>query len=355
MKNTTRQAIVPFWKALLIVTLSGIAMTTAAKKPIAIVIHGGAGTILKENLSPEKEKAIRAKLAEATNAGYAVLQRGGAATEAVIAAIQVMEDSPLFNAGKGAVFTAEGTHELDASIMRGRDLQAGAVAAVKHIKNPIKAAMAVLEKSPHVMLAGDGADQFAREQGLEWVENSYFDTEYRRQQWLKAKAQHKTALSEDDMKNPGAANDFKFGTVGAVALDMQGNLAAGTSTGGMTNKSHGRIGDSPIIGAGTYADNRSCAISATGHGEYFIRYAVAHDICARTRYQKISLQQSAETVIMDVLFSAGGEGGIIGLDRNAKPVTVFNSKGMYRGWRTASDSTPIIGLYDKGTEKPWKP
>ncbi len=340
--------------ALLLIFCLGVVMNAAAKKPIAIVIHGGAGTILKENLSAEKEKALRAKLAEATNAGYAVLQRGGPATEAVIAAIRVMEDSPLFNAGKGAVFTAEGTHELDASIMRGSDLQAGAVAAVKHVKNPITAAMAVLEKSPHVMLAGDGADQFAKEQGLEWVDNHYFDTEYRRQQWLKAKAQHKTALSEDDMKHPGEANDFKFGTVGAVAIDMQGNLAAGTSTGGMTNKSHGRIGDSPIIGAGTYADNRSCAISATGHGEYFIRYAVAHDICARSRYLKQSLQQAADSVIMDVLFSAGGEGGIIGLDRNAKPVMVFNSKGMYRAWRTAQDSTPVIGLYDKGSEKPWK-
>ncbi len=329
-------------------------MNATAKKPIAIVIHGGAGTILKENLTPAKEKAIRATLAKATNAGYAVLQRGGAATDAVIAAIEVMEDSPLFNAGQGAVFTAEGTHELDASIMRGSDLQAGAVAAVKHVKNPIRAAMAVLEKSPHVLLAGDGADQFAKEQGLPWVENSWFDTDYRRQQWQKARAEKTTALSEDELTKPGSADDFKFGTVGAVAIDIHGNLAAGTSTGGMTNKSHGRIGDSPIIGAGTYADNRSCAISATGHGEYFIRYAVAHDICARSRYLKQPLQQAAESVIMDVLFSAGGEGGIIALDHNAQPVMVFNSKGMYRGWRTAKDAAPLIGLYDKGSEKTWK-
>lgn len=344
----------PVMLLLLFLSTFGVTMNTAAKKPIAIVIHGGAGTILKENLDPEKEKAIRATLAQATNTGYAVLQRGGKATEAVIAAIKVMEDSPLFNAGKGAVFTAEGTHELDASIMRGNDLQAGAVAAVRHVKNPITAAMAVLEKSPHVMLSGNGADQFAKEHGLDWVENRWFDTEFRHQQWQKARSQQKTALSEDDMKHPGEADDFKFGTVGAVALDIQGNLAAGTSTGGMTNKSHGRIGDSPIIGAGTYADNRSCAISATGHGEYFIRYAVAHDICARSRYQNLSLQKAAETVIMDVLFSAGGEGGIIGLDRNARPVMVFNSKGMYRAWRTSNDSAPMVGLYDQGSEQPWQ-
>ena len=338
---------VPFHLSILLCILSlGVAMSAPAKRPIAIVIHGGAGTILKENLTPEKEQAIRATLAQATNTGFAVLQRGGDAASAVVAAIEVMENSPLFNAGKGAVFTAEGTHELDASIMRGSDLQAGAVAGVKHVKNPIRAAMTVMENSPHVMLSGNGADQFARKHGLTWVENDWFDTEFRREQWKKAKAAQKTTLSENE--------DGKFGTVGAVAVDINGNLAAGTSTGGMTNKSHGRIGDSPIIGAGTYADNRSCAISATGHGEYFIRYAVAHDICARSRYQKQSLQQAAEAVIMDALFSAGGEGGIIGLDRNAKPVMVFNSKGMYRAWRTTSEPHPVIGLYDKGTEKPWK-
>ena len=237
---------------------------------LSIVIHGGAGTILKKNLSDKKETEIRAKLTEALNAGYAVLKNGGESTDAVIAAINVMENSPLFNSGKGAVYNKVGKHELDASIMRGSDLQAGAVAGVSHVKNPINAAFEVLKNSPHVMLSGDGADEFAKQQNLDLVDNSYFDTDYRYQQWQAINHKKDVSLSEDLLKT-----DSKFGTVGAVAIDQNGTIAAGTSTGGMTNKAFGRIGDSPIIGAGTYADNRSCGISATGHGEFFIRYAVA--------------------------------------------------------------------------------
>jgi len=308
----------------------------AKEHQLSIVIHGGAGTILKENLSDEKEAAIKAKLTEAINAGYAVLEKGGESTDAVIAAINVMENSPLFNAGIGAVYTKEGKHELDASIMRGNDLQAGAVAGVSHVKNPINAAKEVMLHSPHVMLSNQGADLFAKQQGLETVENSYFDSEYRYKQWQAINHKKEVSLSEDLLKT-----DHKFGTVGAVAIDKNGTIAAGTSTGGMTNKAFGRIGDSPIIGAGTYADNRSCGISATGHGEYFIRYAVAHDICARVLYKNISLKQSANEVINHDLKKAGGDGGIIGLDKYGEPVMVFNTTGMYRGYKTEKSETKV--------------
>ncbi len=324
----------------------------ALASPIAIVIHGGAGTITRDKLTPEKEREIRQVLARAVDAGYRVLERGGAAERAVMAAITVMEDSPLFNAGKGAVFTAEGRHELDASIMRGRDLQAGAVAAVTRIRHPIRAAWAVLEHSPHVMLAGEGADRFAAEQGLEQVDNRWFDTPYRKQQWLKSREKQRQALSEDLLEPPALGQDDKFGTVGAVALDRQGNLAAGTSTGGMTNKHYGRIGDSPIIGAGTYADNRSCAVSATGHGEFFIRHTVAHDICARVKYLRQDLKKAAQDVVLQDLKQAGGDGGIIALDATGQPVAVFNTPGMYRGWRTAEMPAPVTGIYASGDESP---
>ena len=308
---------------------------------LSIVIHGGAGTILKKNLSDKKEAEIRAKLTEALNAGYAVLKNGGESTDAVIAAINVMENSPLFNSGKGAVYNKVGKHELDASIMRGSDLQAGAVAGVKQVKNPINAAFEVLKNSPHVMLSGDGADEFAKQQNLELVDNSYFDTDYRYQQWQAINHKKDVSLSEDLLKT-----DSKFGTVGAVAIDHNGTIAAGTSTGGMTNKAFGRIGDSPIIGAGTYADNRSCGISATGHGEFFIRYAVAHDICARVLYKNISLNQAADEVINDELIKAGGDGGIIGLDKNGNIVMTFNTAGMYRGYKT-NDSPAQVLIYKK--------
>ena len=313
----------------------------AKEHQLAIVIHGGAGTILKKNLSDEKEAAIKAKLSEAINAGYAVLKKGGESTDAVIAAINVMENSPLFNAGAGAVYTKEGKHELDASIMRGSDLQAGAVAGVSHVKNPINAAKEVMLNSPHVILSNQGADKFAKQQGLETVDNSYFDTDYRYKQWQAIQHKKEVSLSEDLLKT-----DHKFGTVGAVAIDKNGTIAAGTSTGGMTNKAFGRIGDSPIIGSGTYADNRSCGISATGHGEYFIRYAVAHDICARVLYKNISLEQSADEVINQALKKAGGDGGIVGLDKHGNPVMTFNTAGMYRGFKTESSNTQVF-IYKK--------
>jgi len=326
-------------KFILIFLISGTLM--AKEHQLAIVIHGGAGTILKKNLSDEKEAAIKAKLSEAINAGYAVLKKGGESTDAVIAAINVMENSPLFNAGAGAVYTKEGKHELDASIMRGSDLQAGAVAGVSHVKNPINAAKEVMLNSPHVILSNQGADKFAKQQGLETVDNSYFDTDYRYKQWQAIQHKKEVSLSEDLLKT-----DHKFGTVGAVAIDKNGTIAAGTSTGGMTNKAFGRIGDSPIIGSGTYADNRSCGISATGHGEYFIRYAVAHDICARVLYKNISLEQSADEVINQALKKAGGDGGIVGLDKHGNPVMTFNTAGMYRGFKTESSNTQVF-IYKK--------
>ena len=302
---------------------------------ITLVIHGGAGTITRQNMTPEKEKAYREKLDEALQAGYAVLKKGGTSMDAVEAAIHVMEDSPLFNAGKGAVFTNEGKNELDAAVMDGKTLKAGAVASVTTIRNPISAARAVMDKSEHVMMIGSGAEQFAKINGLEIVDPSYFHTETRYEQLQKIKDKEKTQLDHDGGTS-STENIFiegnKFGTVGAVALDAYGNLAAGTSTGGMTNKRFGRVGDAPIIGAGTYADNNTCAVSATGHGEYFIRSVVAHDIAAMMEYKKYSVKKAAEEVVMKKLVERGGEGGVIALDRKGNIAMPFNSAGMYRGY-----------------------
>lgn len=313
--------------------------TQKIEQPFAIAIHGGAGTILKENLTPELEQQYHAALAESLRAGHQVLLNGGTSVEAVQAAIVVMENSPLFNAGKGAVFTHHKTNEMDASIMEGKTLNAGAVAGVSTIKNPIKLAAAVMTQSDHVMLSGDGAEQFARKAGLEIVAPEYFKTERRWNQLMKVLAEDpdSSVLSEDETDQAAAygdsqwPDDKKFGTVGAVALDKFGNLAAATSTGGMTNKKYGRIGDSPVIGAGTYADNNAGAISATGHGEYFIRAAVAHDICARVLYQGRTLQQAADAVVMEKLVEMKGEGGIVGMSPQGDVVFSFNSLGMYRG------------------------
>lgn len=293
---------------------------------ITLVIHGGAGTITRENLTAEKEKAYRVKLQEALDSGYFVLENGGKSIDAVVAAIKVLEDSPLFNAGKGAVFTNDGRNELDASIMDGSNLMAGAVAGVTTVKNPITAAYAVMTKSDHVMLAGKGADEFATEQDLVIVPPSYFFDSVRYEQLLKVKGDK---ISSRDV------NEKKFGTVGCVALDKHGNLAAGTSTGGMTNKKYGRIGDSPIIGAGTYANNESCAVSATGWGEYFIRLNVAHDIHALMAYGKLSAQQAADSVVMKKLPRLGGDGGVIVLDRQGNFSMTFCTPGMYRGYITS--------------------
>jgi beta-aspartyl-peptidase (threonine type) len=322
----------------------GLQLLAAAQKtyPITLVIHGGAGNISPQNLTPDKEKAYREGLNAALTAGYAILEKGGTSLDAVEAAIRVLEDDPLFNAGKGAVFTSDGRNELDAAIMDGATLKAGAVAGVSTIRNPISAARAVMEKSPHVLLAGRGAEQFAGEQKLEIVDPSYFYTEPRFKQLQKAR--------EEDKLKPGPAADTtgstlpillegkKFGTVGAVALDKAGNLAAATSTGGMTNKRYGRIGDSPIIGAGTYANNQTCAVSATGHGEYFIRYTVAHDISALMEYKNKTVKQAAEKIVLEKLVKAGGEGGVIALDRKGNFAMPFNSSGMFRGYKTGGSS-----------------
>lgn len=296
-------------------------------QPIAIAIHGGAGTISRANLTNEQEARYKAKLEEAVIAGYQALEQGKSSVDAVVISITVLENSPLFNAGKGAVYTYDGTHELDASLMDGASRNAGAVASITNVKNPILAARAVMEHSVHVMLSGKGAEAFAISQNIETVDNQYFDTPFRREALDKAK--QKLSIDDAAWVSPHMT-DYKFGTVGAVAVDKDGNLAAGTSTGGMTAKRFGRIGDSPVIGAGTFADNQSCAVSATGHGEFFIRYNVAADICARVKYTNKSLDFAANEVINQVLAQAGGSGGIIAIDTKGNIAMPFNTSGMYR-------------------------
>ncbi len=293
-----------------------------------LVIHGGAGTILKENMTDEKEQQYKAKLQEALKVGAEILKNGGSSLDAVTETICVLEDSPLFNAGKGAVFTAEGVNEMDASIMDGSDLNAGAVAGVQSIKNPIRAARAVMEDSPHVLLSGAGADTFALQQGLTIVDPEYFFTKRRWESYQKVKAK----------KEKGE----KHGTVGAVALDKYGNLAAATSTGGMTYKMKGRVGDSPIIGAGTYADNNTCAVSATGHGEFFMRNVVAYDISALMKYKGLSLSDAADEVIQNKLKSIGGDGGIIAVDKDGNFTMTFNTAGMYRGFVSSEGEMEVL-------------
>jgi beta-aspartyl-peptidase (threonine type) len=296
--------------------------TITKNKGYVIVLHGGAGDINLVNTPPDKQAALKLALNEALMAGKKVLAKGGTSLDAVVAAIKILEDSPLFNAGKGAVINAEGKAEMDASIMDGKTLKAGAVAEVTIIKNPITAARAVMDHSEHVMLAGKGAEQFAREQHLEIVDPAYFITPERFKSYLHMKA---LADSAEKVKE-------KFGTVGAVALDLDGNLAAATSTGGMMMKKFGRIGDSPIIGAGTYANNEACAVSSTGHGEFFIRYVVAYDIAALMLYKDWSLAKASDYVINQKLKAVGGEGGVICLDRQGNIATPFNTPGMFRAW-----------------------
>jgi beta-aspartyl-peptidase (threonine type) len=300
--------------------------TDAPRVEWGLVIHGGAGTIRRSQMTDERAAEYRAKLTEALRAGHTVLAEGGSAVDAVVAAITIMEDSPLFNAGKGAVFTNTGTNELDASIMDGADLNAGAVAGVKRVKNPILLARAVMDASPHVMFARDGAESFAEEQGLEIVDESYFYTESRMRALERAKA------AEQGGSAALRTESEKFGTVGAVALDRNGDLAAGTSTGGITNKLWGRVGDAPIIGAGTYASNDSCGVSATGQGEFFIRNVVAHDICARVLYTGASVTQAARTVIRERLVDQEVLGGVVVLGADGEIAMEFNTEGMYRGW-----------------------
>ncbi len=301
----------------------------AAVPSWAIAIHGGAGVITRERLSAEAEAEYRGVLGQALDTGCAILGRGGSSLDAVEGVIRIMEDSPLFNAGKGAVFTHEGRNEMDAAIMDGSNLAAGAVAGVTDIKNPITAARMVMTSSPHVMMAGKGASLFAAEKGVEIVDPSYFYTEERYQQLRKT------------------IDNVKHGTVGCVALDRAGNLAAGTSTGGMTNKQYNRIGDSPIIGAGTYANNNSCAVSATGHGEYFIRYTVAHDISSLIQYKELSLDSAASLVVNYKLREAGGTGGVIAVDCRGNVSMPFNCEGMYRGYARSDGQRGIYIFADE--------
>ena len=305
------------------------------ERKIMLVMHGGAGTITRQSMTPEMEKQYRETLEQALRTGHAILAKGGTSIDAVEASIRILEDSPLFNAGKGAVFTHEGKNELDAAIMDGKTMKAGAVAAVTIIKNPISAARAVVEKSPHVMLIGRGAELFATKMGLDIVDPSYFWTERR---WK--------ALQQELLKE-GSAPDSKHGTVGCVALDRDGNLAAGTSTGGTTNKQFGRVGDSPIIGAGTYAANDSVAVSATGTGEFFIRWTVAYDIAALYKYKGMSVKDAGDEVIhrkLENLKPKMGDGGCIILDRNGNFAMPFNTEGMYRGW-IGDDGVPHVLIY----------
>lgn len=295
----------------------------------AIVVHGGAGTITRERMTPEIEAEYRAMMKAVIDTGAAILASGGSALDAVERTIRLMEDSPLFNAGRGAVFTHEGRNELDASIMDGSDLAAGAVAGVTDIRNPITAARTVMEKSPHVMLTGKGASDFAAEKGLEIVDPSYFRVESRFNELQRA------------------LKDDKHGTVGCVVLDMNGDLAAGTSTGGMTNKRYNRVGDAPVIGAGTYANNATCAVSATGHGEFFIRYTVAHDISALMEYRGLTLEEAADIVIHEKLIRVGGTGGVVAVDRKGNVSMPFNTEGMYRGYKTSEGKSGVFIFSDE--------
>ncbi len=322
---------------------------------LGFMIHGGAGVIRRGDLTPEREKEYRAKLEEALIAGYKALQAGRSALDAVEIAIKIMEDSPLFNAGKGAVFTADGKNELDAAVMNGKDLMAGAVAGLHRVKNPISLARAVMEKSSHVMMIGDGAETFAKQTGIELVEEKYFWTQERWDGLQKViqREKEKEKQQEKDKKAPTkqvSAIDpdlepvNRFGTVGAVALDKEGNLAAGTSTGGMTYKKYGRVGDVPVIGAGTFANNQTCAVSATGDGEYFIRLSVAKDISAIMEYQAQPIQSAADRVVQTKLENLGGKGGIIGIDKFGNMAISFNSEGMYRAYIDKNGKS-VIDIY----------
>ena len=326
--------------------LTAAGLVSPAHAATALAIHGGAGTMSRDDLDPVTEAAIRSALDSALDAGNAILQRGGHALDAVEAAIVVLEDSPHFNAGHGAVFNSEGVNELDAAIMDGTSLRAGAVAGVRRIRNPIRLARAVMEQSRHVMLVGEGAEAFAQTAGMSLVDPSYFRTEHRWNALQRAKAAERPGSAATGL--PASAY---FGTVGAVALDANGGLAAATSTGGMTNKRWGRVGDAPIIGAGTYAD-AGCAVSATGWGEFFIRLAVAHDICARVAYRGDALAAAADEVVMKRVPALGGDGGVIALDSKGAIALPFNTAGMYRGWIRADGERGTAIFRDVAGAKP---
>ena len=310
----------------------------------SIAIHGGAGTILRSEMSTSLEKAYRQAMSDALQKGYVVLDAGGSALDAVTASIVSLEDNVLFNAGKGSVFTNRGEHEMDASLMNGADGAAGAVAGIKQVKNPILLAREVMEQSQHVFLCGQGAMDFARERGVTMEPDDYFYSELRYQQWQQVKDSEDYMMDHSDPSKMKEEREKKFGTVGAVACDKKGNLAAGTSTGGMTNKKFGRVGDSPIIGAGTYANNNTCAISCTGHGELFIKAVAAFDVHALMAYKKVNLEEAMREVVMETLRRIGGEGGMVGVDNEGRAYGIFNSEGMYRGIR-CSDGPEEIAIY----------
>ncbi len=309
-----------------------------------MVIHGGAGTILKTDMTPDLEAAYTNGLNEALNAGYSVLEKGGSATDAVKAATIILEDNILFNAGRGAVFTKKGVHEMDAAIMDGKTLAAGAVAAVRNVRNPIELATEVMLHSDHVFLSGEGANDFAIRQGVKLEPDEYFFSQFRYDQWKAMRDSDNYSLDHSNQRVEELMKDKKFGTVGAVACDEQGNIAAATSTGGMTNKKYGRIGDSPMIGAGTYANNKTCAVSCTGHGEIFIQAVAAYDVSAIMEYKNSSLQEAMDEVVNKKLVAIKGEGGMIGVDAHGNFAMLFNSAGMYRGVRS-SDGTNEITFY----------
>ena len=312
---------------------------------ISIAIHGGAGTILKEDMMPGMEDAHRKGLSEALGAGYAVLENGGTALNAVKAAVVILEDNPLFNAGKGAVFTKKGLNEMDAAIMDGSTLGAGAIAGVRNIRNPVELAEEVMLHSGHVFLSGKGANDFAIKQGIKLEPDDYFYSQYRYDQWREIRDSDLYQLDHKNDKLVGLLKDKKLGTVGAVACDGDGNIAAATSTGGMTNKRFGRIGDSPLIGIGTYANNKTCAISCTGHGEIFIKAVAAYDVSCLMEYKNMSLLQACEEVVLKKLVALNGEGGLIGMDAKGNAALVFNSAGMYRGLKN-SDGENWIAIYN---------
>ena len=307
-----------------------------------LAIHGGSGTILKEHMSSDLEAAYLNGLNDALNLGYTILEKGGSAMDAVKYTVMELENNILFNAGKGSVFSKSGTHEMDAAIMDGSSLSAGAVATVFNIRNPVELAEAVIKKSDHVFLSGKGAEEFAQQNNIPFEPDEYFFSQFRYDQWQAIKDSDDTALDHNII--PEISANKKFGTVGAVACDANGNLAAATSTGGMTNKQYGRIGDSPIIGVGTYANNKTCAISCTGHGEPFIRSVAAYDVSCLMEYKGLSLEEAMKVVVMDKLVKIDGEGGMIGVDGSGNAALVFNSTGMYRGMKS-SDSNSVVGIY----------
>ena len=313
-------------------------------QPFSIVIHGGAGTILKEDMTPELEKAYSQGLDEALSAGYAVLEQGGSASNAVKAAIVVLEDNLLFNAGRGSVFTKKGVQEMDAAIMDGKNREAGAVAGVRNVRNPIELAAEVMHNSNHVFLSGKGANDFAIKQGIKLEPDEFFFSQFRYDQWKAMRDSDNYSLDHTHQGLEELMKDKKFGTVGAAACDKEGNIAAGTSTGGMTNKKYGRIGDSPIIGAGTYANNATCAISCTGHGEPFIKAVAAYDVAAHMEYKGLSLHDAMNEVVHKKLIALEGEGGMIGIDAKANISMMFNSAGMYRAMQH-SNGNKVISIY----------